>query len=100
MTAGMSSGTHTQPSITATALVIWSCHTARPVISCIYPIPFARRSAPPKIPPTLEVNLSNEVEFVLVDMQQKFSSRLVFQVGIQYDTLAIEKIVELLREQK
>jgi len=44
-----------------------------PVISCMYPIPFARRSAPPEIPPTLEVNLSNEGEFVLVDMQQKFS---------------------------
>jgi len=37
---------------------------------------------------------------VRVDVQQKFSSRLVFQVGTQYDISAIEKIVELLKERK
>jgi hypothetical protein len=42
-------------------------------ISCMYPIPFARRSVPPEIPSMLDENLSNEGEFVLVDMQQKFS---------------------------
>ncbi|MCH7558294.1 MAG: hypothetical protein IIB56_12680 [Planctomycetes bacterium] len=41
-----------------------------PDISCMYPVPFARRSVPPEIPSTLDKNLGDEGEFVLTDVQQ------------------------------
>ncbi len=41
-----------------------------PDISCMYPIPFARRSIPPEIPSTLDENLGDEGEFVLTDVRQ------------------------------
>ncbi|HUU15533.1 MAG TPA: hypothetical protein VMW72_00160 [Sedimentisphaerales bacterium] len=41
-----------------------------PDISCMYPVPFARRSVPPEIPSTLDKNLGDEGEFVLTDVRQ------------------------------
>jgi hypothetical protein len=43
---------------------------ADPDISCMYPIPLARRSAPPVIPSKLDSALGDEGEFVLSDVQQ------------------------------
>jgi len=45
-----------------------------PDISCMYPIPFARRSVPPQIPSTLDSNLGDEGEFVLTDVRQSLFS--------------------------
>jgi hypothetical protein len=41
-----------------------------PDISCMYPVPFARRPVPPGIPSTLDENLGDEGEFVLTDVRQ------------------------------
>ena len=41
-----------------------------PDISCMYPVPFARRSVPPEVPSTLDKNLGDEGEFVLTDVRQ------------------------------
>jgi hypothetical protein len=43
-------------------------------ISCMYPIPLARRSAPPQIPSTLDTNLGDEGEFMLTDVRQSLFS--------------------------
>jgi len=43
-------------------------------ISCMYPIPLVRRSAPPQIPSTLEANLGDEGEFILADVKQSLFS--------------------------
>ncbi|HLB74480.1 MAG TPA: hypothetical protein VJJ98_10710, partial [Sedimentisphaerales bacterium] len=39
-------------------------------ISCMYPIPLARRFVPPKIPSLLDPNLGDEGEFVLADVRR------------------------------
>jgi hypothetical protein len=41
-----------------------------PDISCMYPVPLARRSVPPVIPSKLDLGLGDEGEFVLSDVRQ------------------------------
>ncbi|MGD8499659.1 MAG: hypothetical protein PVJ86_03385 [Phycisphaerales bacterium] len=41
-----------------------------PDISCMYPIPLARRPLPPAASSTLDSNLNDEGEFVLIDVRQ------------------------------
>ena len=55
-------------------------------ISCMYPIPLARRSKPPIVPATPDPNFSDEGEFVLVDVRRSLfplpASRKIHQLRI------------------